>query len=89
MGIAFPELACEDDGDVLQELSPYDITMVLPIDPAQQTASLPCYMLNHCDLSPLWRKICKTASGPDVKIFDMSCFCFDVAVAQHFLGIWG
>ncbi|KAJ2994547.1 hypothetical protein NUW54_g7532 [Trametes sanguinea] len=70
MGVAFPEHACEDDGDVLQELSPYDIIMVLPIDPAQKTASLPRYMLNHCDLSPLWRKICKTASGPDVKIFD-------------------
>ncbi|KAI9061342.1 kinase-like protein [Trametes sanguinea] len=70
MGVAFPELACEDEGDVLQELSPYDITMVLPVDPAQQTASLPRFMLNHCDLGPLWRNICKTASGPDVKIFD-------------------
>lgn len=65
-----PELASQDEDDVLQDLSPYDLTVVLPRDPSAQTPSLPPYVVAPCDLAKYWARIRSPDSLPDVKILD-------------------
>ncbi len=65
-----PELLNQDEDDVVQDLSPYELTVVLPRDPRAQTASLPPYVVMPCQLSAYWARIRSSDSPPDVKILD-------------------
>ncbi|OJT02961.1 Serine/threonine-protein kinase SRPK [Trametes pubescens] len=70
LGCAMPELLNQDEDDVVQDLSPYELTVVLPRDPRVQTASLPPYVVMPCQLSAYWARIRSSDSPPDVKILD-------------------
>ncbi|KAI8996626.1 kinase-like protein [Trametes punicea] len=71
LGCAMPELATQDEDDVVQDLSTYDVTLVLPCDAAAQTPSLPPYVLPPCDLAKYWERIRSPMNQePDVKILD-------------------
>lgn len=64
-----PELDNQEEDDVVQDLSPYEMTVVLPRDPRAQTASLPPYVVMPCDLAKYWTRI-RSSGPPDVKILD-------------------
>lgn len=65
-----PELNDQDEDDVVQDLSPYELTVVLPRDPRAQTASLPPYVVMPCALFAYWARIRSSDSHPEVKILD-------------------
>ncbi|KZT13125.1 kinase-like protein [Laetiporus sulphureus 93-53] len=69
VGFAMPQLAHQDEDDVMQDLSPYDLTIVLPCSAAKQTRSLPAYVVALCHLTTYYEKL--AGSDPPVaKIFD-------------------
>ncbi|KAI0369095.1 kinase-like protein [Pilatotrama ljubarskyi] len=70
LGCAMPELVSQEEDDVIQDLSPYDLTIVLPRDPSAQTSSLPPYVVPPCDLGRYWERIHSPDTLPDVKILD-------------------
>ncbi|EIW59837.1 kinase-like protein [Trametes versicolor FP-101664 SS1] len=70
LGCAMPELVNQEEDDVVQDLSPYEMTVVLPRDPRAQTASLPPYVVMPCNLATYWARIRSSGSPPDVKILD-------------------
>ncbi|KAI0832021.1 kinase-like domain-containing protein [Trametes gibbosa] len=70
LGCAFPELAGQDESNVMQDLSPYDVTIVLPCDPVAQTASLPPYVVAPCALAQYMKQIRAPDSAPHPKLLD-------------------
>ncbi|CDO69670.1 hypothetical protein BN946_scf184851.g58 [Trametes cinnabarina] len=70
LGCAFPELAQQSEDDVMQDLDPYDITVVLPCNPEEQTPSLPAYVLSACNLGEYCRRIRLPERDPDIRILD-------------------
>ncbi|KAL1731334.1 kinase-like protein [Schizophyllum commune] len=69
VGVAMPQLAEQDPSDVMQDLDAYELTVVLPVDPANQTPSLPPYVVKPCDLATYHDKIAGEAE-PQTKLFD-------------------
>ncbi|KAL1717671.1 kinase-like protein [Schizophyllum commune] len=69
VGVAMPQLAEQDPSDVMQDLDAYELTVVLPVDPANQTPSLPPYVVKPCDLAAYHDKIAREAE-PQTKLFD-------------------
>ncbi|KAI0351374.1 kinase-like protein [Trametes cingulata] len=70
LACAMPELASQDEDDVMQDLTPYDLTIVLPREPSDQTPSLPPYVVGPCELGKYWESIRSPDSPPEVKILD-------------------
>ncbi|KAI5886663.1 kinase-like protein [Schizophyllum commune H4-8] len=68
-GIAIPQLSGQDPGDVMQDLPAYDLTVVLPVNAAHQTPSLPPYVVAPCDLAAYYDKVAGDAK-PETKLFD-------------------
>ena len=64
-----PQLSEQDPSDVMQDLDAYELTVVLPVDPANQTPSLPPYVVKPCDLATYHDKIAGEAE-PQTKLFD-------------------
>ncbi|TFK68438.1 kinase-like protein [Pluteus cervinus] len=69
VGVAFPQLAHEDPDDVMQDLSPYDLTIVLPSSAINQTPSLPPYVVAPCNLSAYYNKLANS-DLPKTKLID-------------------
>ncbi|KAI0630627.1 kinase-like protein [Trametes polyzona] len=70
LGCAFPELNHQSEDHGLQDLSPYEITIVLPSDPSKQTSSLPPYVVAPYDLGKDARRLRSEEALPEVKIID-------------------
>ena len=64
-----PQLAEQDPSDVMQDLDAYELTVVLPVDPANQTPSLPPYVVKPCVLAAYHDKIAGE-TDPQTKLFD-------------------
>ncbi|KAF8961027.1 hypothetical protein BDZ97DRAFT_2077161 [Flammula alnicola] len=51
VGLPIPQLADHDPHDVMTDLSSYDLTVFLPVAPANQTPSLPAYVVMPCNIT--------------------------------------
>ncbi|KAL1687450.1 kinase-like protein [Schizophyllum commune] len=69
VGVAMPQLSKQDPSDVMQDLDAHELTVVLPVDPANQTHSLPPYVVKPCDLATYYDRIAGGAE-PQTKLFD-------------------
>ncbi|KAG6901938.1 hypothetical protein C0995_006460 [Termitomyces sp. Mi166 len=73
MGLAFPELDGQDPFDVVQELCPHDLTVVLSFSSDDQTSSLPPYIITPCGVAKYHNMVTRSAlprTLPQTKIFD-------------------
>ncbi|KAI5831073.1 kinase-like protein [Schizophyllum commune Tattone D] len=68
-GIAIPQLSAQDPCDVMQDLPAYELTVVLPVNAAHQTPSLPPYVVAPCDLAAYYDSVADDAE-PEMKLFD-------------------
>ncbi|KAF8961037.1 hypothetical protein BDZ97DRAFT_1921728 [Flammula alnicola] len=57
IGLPIPQLADQDPHDVMTDLSPYDLTVFLPVAAANQTPSLPACVVVPCDLAKYYNEI--------------------------------
>ncbi|KAH7924444.1 kinase-like protein [Leucogyrophana mollusca] len=69
VGLAMPQLADQDPDDVMQDLSPHELTVVLPTSAANQTPSLPAYVVAPCALATYYDRI-TCSELPQTKVFD-------------------
>ena len=69
VGFAFPELDSQDPNDLMQDLLPHELTIVLPFSSDDQTASLPPYVIAPCYIAGYFDKITRS-DIPQIKIFD-------------------
>ncbi|KAF8956779.1 kinase-like protein [Flammula alnicola] len=69
VGFAIPQLGDQDPHRVMLDLSPHELTIVLPTSAANQTPSLPAYVVAPCDLSTYYDRIA-LSDLPQTKIFD-------------------
>jgi serine/threonine protein kinase len=69
IGIAIQQLADQDPHDIMQDLSPHELTIVLPASAANQTPSIPAYVVAPCDLGAYYGRIA-SSELPQTKIFD-------------------
>ncbi|KAL1676814.1 kinase-like domain-containing protein [Schizophyllum commune] len=69
VGVAVPQLAEQSQEDIMQELGDPDLTVILTVDPAKQTTSLPPYIVTQCDLAKFYLRTVGD-DGPQTKIFD-------------------
>ena len=53
----------------MQELGDPDLTVILTVDPAKQTSSLPPYIVTPCDLAEFYLRTAGDAD-PQTKVFD-------------------
>ncbi|KAI5827060.1 kinase-like protein [Schizophyllum commune Tattone D] len=68
-GVAVRQLSKQSPSDIMEELGDYDLTVVLTVDPAKQTPSLPPYIVAPCDLADYYMKTAGD-DAPLTKIFD-------------------
>ena len=68
-GIAIPQLSAQDPCDVMQDLPAYELTVVLPVNAAHQTPSLPPYVVAPCDLAAYYDKVAGDVE-PETQLFD-------------------
>ena len=68
-GFAFPQIADQDPHRVIQDVGQHDMIIVLPTSTAQQTSSLPAYVLVPCNLAKYYDQIAGK-DLPQTKIFD-------------------
>ncbi|KAL1757694.1 kinase-like domain-containing protein [Schizophyllum commune] len=68
-GISIPQLSAQDHCDLMQDLSAYELTVVLPVNAAHQTPSLPPYVVAPCDLAAYYDRVAGDAE-PETKLFD-------------------
>lgn len=69
VGLALPQMAQEDPHDVLMDLPSHELTVVLPTNPVDQTASLPAYLVAPVSLGAYYDKLAGS-DEPQTKIFD-------------------
>ena len=69
VGFAIPQIAGQDAHDIMQYLGPYDITIIVPKSAANQTPSLPAYVLAPSNLVRYYNRIAGK-DLPQIKIFD-------------------
>ncbi|KAF8870261.1 kinase-like protein [Gymnopilus junonius] len=69
LGFAFPQLSDQDPEVVMQELSPYELTIVLPTTAVHQTASLPSYVVMPCNITAYYLKLA-SSDPPLTKVLD-------------------
>ena len=69
IGLAIPELTDQDPDDVMQVLSPHELTIVLPTSSTNQTPSLPAYVVMPCALATYYDSIARS-DLPQTKIYD-------------------
>lgn len=69
VGFALPLIADQDQRRVMQDLSPNEVTLTVTVTAAQQTSSLPAYVLAPCELGAYYERIAGKAL-PQTKIFD-------------------
>ncbi|KIJ36331.1 hypothetical protein M422DRAFT_782249 [Sphaerobolus stellatus SS14] len=62
--------ACDKDPWDMQDLATYDLNIVLPICAANQTSSLPAYVVTPCKLAEYYSRIAGK-TRPQTKIFDL------------------
>ncbi|KAL1744933.1 kinase-like domain-containing protein [Schizophyllum fasciatum] len=67
VGVAMPQP--EDQMEFMRDLGEYDMLVVLPVDPANQTPSLPPYILTPCELGGYYAKVAGSTK-PQIKVFD-------------------
>jgi len=68
-GFAFPQIADQDPDDVMVDLGQHEVIIVLPVSAANQTPSLPVYVLSPCNLAKYYEKVAGK-DLPQTKIFD-------------------
>ena len=54
----------------MQELGDPDVTVILTVDPAKQSPSLPPYIVTPCDLAELYLRT-SGDDNPQVQVFDL------------------
>jgi serine/threonine-protein kinase SRPK3 len=69
VGFAIPQTAEQDAHTIMQDLGSYDVTIIVPKSAANQTPSLPAYVLAPSDLVRYYNRIAGK-DLPHVKIFD-------------------
>ncbi|KAH7927484.1 kinase-like protein [Leucogyrophana mollusca] len=69
VGLAIPQLADQDPDDVMQDLSPHELTIVLPTSASNQTPSLPAYVVAPCALAAYYDRIARS-EHPQTKVYD-------------------
>ena len=69
VGFALPQIADQDQRDVMQDVGEPEITVTVTVSAAHQTRSLPAYLLTPCNLGAYYQQIAGDAL-PQVKIFD-------------------
>ncbi|EJD48143.1 kinase-like protein [Auricularia subglabra TFB-10046 SS5] len=68
-GVSVPQLAQQDQLDVMQDLSYPELTVVLTTTAAKQTSSLPAYLVMPCDIAAYYLRI-KLNEPPQTLVFD-------------------
>ncbi|KAL1698642.1 kinase-like domain-containing protein [Schizophyllum commune] len=74
VGAAIPQLSTLSQEEIMQELGDPDVTVILTVDPAKQTTSLPPYIVTPCDLAEFYLKTTGD-DDPQIKIFDFGNAC--------------
>ena len=57
VGFAMPQIAEQDAHSIMQDLGPYDVTIIVSKSAANQTPSLPAYVLAPSDLARCYNRI--------------------------------
>jgi serine/threonine protein kinase len=69
IGLSMPQFIDKDPHDVMQDLGPHHITVVLPESLANQTPSLPAYVIAPCSLEKYYDSLA-CSDHPQTKIYD-------------------
>jgi hypothetical protein len=69
VGVTIPQLVHQDQDDIMQDLTDYNLTIVLPTSAANQIPSLPAYLVEPCNLAAYYDEI-SPPDLPQTKLFD-------------------
>ncbi|KAL1717696.1 kinase-like domain-containing protein [Schizophyllum commune] len=73
-GVANPQISALSQEEIMQELGDPDLTVILTVDPAKQTTSLPPYIVAPCDPAEFYLRTAGDAD-PQTKVFDFGNAC--------------